>query len=151
MATELVPLSGGLWTAGLIQTALALSKLRLCTTGLNVSPNTTLAECVALEATFSGYTAGGYSLTTWNAPVFDPAGGASIQSLQVQPAQSATTVTNILGSWFLVDATGVLIAVGNFDSPIPMAVVGDGFPITVKLWFGTTNQLAGATVYGGGQ
>ena len=152
MAIEQIPTVGALFIAPLIQTALAASKLRLIITGYTPVPGDTLADLVAVEATFTGYTTGGYALTTWNTPVIDPAGGVSITSLQVQPAiASPYTVGNTLGGWFLVDATGNLVADGLFDTPIPLTQAGDGFPITVKLYFGTTNQLVGASVYGGAQ
>lgn len=154
MANEQVPLVGALVLAAQYQSYLAASKLRLFTAGYTPGPNDTITDLAGVEATYSGYTAGGIALTTWLAPALDPTGGASISSPQVQfayvPPMSGP-VSNSIGGWFLVDTTGNLIADGLFDSPLPMGIAGDAIPISVKLWCGTLTNLVGATVFGGSQ
>lgn len=151
MAVQLIPLASGSELAALWVTALAASKLRLLGAGFMPQPSDVAATCIAGEAAFSGYTAGGYALATWLPPVFNPQGGASISSPQVNPsyvAPESDPVAGIVSGWFLLDAAGNLIGEGLFDNQIGMSQNGDGFPITVTLYVGTTNQLVTVTVYG---
>jgi hypothetical protein len=154
MANEQIPLVGALNLAAQIQTYLAASKLRLFTAGFTPGPNDTITDLAGVEATYSGYTAGGIALTAWLAPALDPVGGSSISSPQVQFAYvppMSSPVSNSIGGWFLVDSTGALVADGLFDNPLPMGVAGDAIPISIKLWLGTLAAIVGATVFGGAQ
>lgn len=140
----LYPNSGALFLATNAKTALAASKLRLYKgTTLVPIPATTLAELEAIEADYSGYTAGGATIANFSAPLLSPSGGASIQSGLVQfaflsPTPPAEPVSNVVGGWFLVDATGKLISIGTFPNGIGMAADGQGIPMNVQLVFGTT-------------
>ena len=88
------PNSGAIFLCDLCQAAFANSKLRLFTSGYVPSPTETLADLLAVEATFSGYPAGGYTLGTWSAGLLDPVGGAGTSSPQtdvqyVQPGSGS--------------------------------------------------------------
>jgi len=153
-AIQLIPNVGGLFLSEGDITALAASKLRLFKTGYSPSITDTLAMVVAQEVSYSGYAAGGIELTAWVGGYISPQGGIGIASPQVEFAYvtpEGTPVTDIAGGWFLVDATGNLVAEGTFDSPIPMGAVGDGFPISLQLFRATTNILVSATVFGSEQ
>lgn len=117
--------------ASAIKTALALSKLRLVQSSLTPNKNTTKAQLVAAEANFSGYTAGGYTLTAWSGPVNNPGSGAIITPPAVNPTWTDPDpdppVTNSIGAWWVEDAAGNVRLVGTFDQPISMAQAGDGF------------------------
>lgn len=154
MAIQNVPLTGADFIAALLQTALAVSKLRLIHGPFTPGPNDTLAALEALETTFSGYTSGGYSLTAWLPPAFNPVGGASITSPQINVAfvePMSDPVTDVIAGWFLVDATGILIADGLFDTPVAMVANGDAFPISLAMLLGTVNALVQSWVYGNQQ
>lgn len=155
MALQQIPLVGSQFLAGLIQSGLAASKLRLFVAGYQPNLNDTLADLVAVEATFSGYPAGGYSLATWSAALFNPVGGSQTVAPQTDvlftAPGSGSPVTQTLGGWFLVSSGGILVADGLFDTPIPMVQNGDGFPITMALFAGTVNALVQSWVYGSEQ
>jgi hypothetical protein len=151
MGIQNMPLTGAVFEGGLMQAALAASKLRLITGSFNPGPNDTLAALEAQEATFDGYTAGGYALTTWLAPSYSALGGVVSISPQIDPnynTPSDPPVQNTVTGWFLVDATGKLIADGTFTQPQFMGVVGDAFVITLALLFGTTLGLVQCWVDG---
>lgn len=135
--------SGAIFLATNARTALAASKLRLFKdTGLVPTPGTTLAELAAIEADYSGYTAGGITVANFTTPLLNPTGGASIQSgLQqfafVPEVDPEDNVTNVIGGFFIVDATGKLVLVGTFPNGVPMQVEGNGIPMNVQLVFGS--------------
>lgn len=120
-----------------MQTLLALSKLRLFKTGFTPSVSSVLADFVANEADYTGYTAGGAVLTAWLNPVNRASGGTAIGSPTVQfQAASPFTLANVVGGWFLVAAAGTsVVAFGTFDSPIPIGALGQGFPMNLTLAF----------------
>lgn len=123
--------------AGVIKTSLALSKLRFCQGDISISQNTTKAELVAAEADFSGYTAGGYTLTAWVGPVNNPAGGAIITSPAVNPAVTDPDpdpiVGNTLSAWWVESAAGDVKLVGVLNPAVPMNQVGDGFLFVTQI------------------
>ena len=134
---QFLPNAATLFLAGLTQAELALSKLRLWVDG-EISPSiaTTRAELIAAEAAYTGYTAGGEVLTAWFDPLFNPIGGASIDSEKVQ-FQTATpyTVGENIGGWWVETAAGDVIVIGTFDEPIPMSGAGAGFPMSASIVF----------------
>lgn len=150
-----IPNVGALTLANVIQAYIAGSKLRLFVSGYIPGPGDTLANLEAVECTFSGYPAGGYSLATWQAAVLSLLGGAETvcpqQAVQYVAPGSGSGVSNIVGGWFLVDTGGNLIADGTFDSPVGLAAPGDGFPISVSLILGSLNALAQCWIYGNNQ
>jgi len=117
--------------ASAIKTALALSKLRLIQSSLVPNVTTTKAALEAAEATFNGYTAGGYTLTAWSGPVNNPGSGALITPPAVNVAwanpDDDPIVTNEIGGWWIEDATGNVRLVGTFEDTISMGQDGDGF------------------------
>lgn len=155
MSIQQIPLVGAQVLAALIQAGMGDSKLRLFVSGYAPTPGETLADLEAVEATFSGYPAGGYTLTSWATPTLNPTGGyqtvaPQTQVLFEQPG-SGSAVTNNVAGWFVVNMAGDLIADGLFTTVVPMAANGDGFPITVALFAGTLNALVQCWVYGGEQ
>ena len=132
------PNSGCLKQAGEMQTVLENSKLRLFQSSLNPSPSTLLADYVAAECDYDGYTPGGLTVTAFLDPISAPLGGAQIQAptKQFTYVDGVGHVSNNVGGWFLCDAAGAVRAVGVLGSPVPMASNGDGLPIDVVLRFG---------------
>lgn len=123
--------------ANVIKTTLALSKMRLFKSTLSANVNTTKDQLVAAEADFSGYTAGGYTLTAWTGPVNNPGSGSIITSPAINPAFAAPAedppVGNSLGGWWVELAAGGVWLVGTFDEPITMNENGDGFTWIVQI------------------
>jgi len=116
------------------QAALALSKVRLFNQAFVPTPATTKAELEAAEADYTGYTAGGETITAWLAPLLDPAGGASITAPTVQFDVTGPVVdTDVVGGFWLEDASGDVRLVGTFAAPIPMELVGQGIPLNLKI------------------
>jgi hypothetical protein len=116
------------------QTALALSKCRLFKSTFVPTPATTKAELEANEADYTGYTAGGETITAWLDPLLDPAGGASITAPTIQFDVTGPVVdTDIVGGFWVEDAGGDVRLVGQFAAPVPMEVVGQGFPLNIKI------------------
>lgn len=134
---QFFPNSGSLQVASLLRTYLEASNLRLFKSDFVPAVSSTLAEFVAAEADYTGYTAGGAPLAAWFAPVLNPAGGASIDSPTVQFAAAAPyTVGNLIGGWFVTnDDDDTVIATGTFANPIPMGAANQGFPMNVTLVF----------------
>jgi hypothetical protein len=146
-----IPLTGAVFIADLVQTALAASKLRLITGAFSPGPGDTLTALEAQEATFSGYTAGGYALATWLAPSYSPFGGVAVISPQVNVAfitPESDPVQNVVTGFFLVDATGNLIQDGTFTAGQFLGIAGDAFVITLSQLYGTNQVLAQCWVDG---
>jgi len=133
---QLFPNVGTVVIAALVQTELALSKLRLYKSPLTPSALTVLADLTALEADYTGYTAGGETITAFLNPVLSPAGGSSIDWPTEQFATVAPyTIGNTIYGWFLVSAAGDLIAAGSFNDPIDMSAADQGFAFPGGLVF----------------
>lgn len=134
---QFYPNEGCLSQAAAVQTALVDSKLRLFKQGFVPSVSSKLADFVAEECDFTGYTAGGATIAAWLAPLYNPAGGASIDSPTVQFAAAAPyTIGNVVGGWFLVaDEATVVYACGTFQSGVPIGAAGQGVPLTITLVF----------------
>lgn len=129
--TQLYTKEAAMAKATLIIDSLALSKLRFVVAPFAPSQFTTKAELVAAEANFSGYTAGGYTLTAWTGPSNKVTGGAGLLSPLVNPTfdgADITPVTNVLSGFWVEDAGGDVRLVGTFDPTITMAAAGDTFP-----------------------
>ena len=117
------------------QTALALSKVRLFKSTFIPTVATTAAELAAAEAAFTGYPAGGAAVVAFLDPILDPSGGASITAPTVQFDMGPAPIlaTDLVGGFWLEDAAGDVRLVGTFGAPIPMEVLGQGFPLNIKL------------------
>lgn len=120
-----------------LKTALAASKLRLFTDALGgLGVNTTLADLVAAEADFSGYTAGGNTIAAFGDPYADtnrpgvlivaPTSQFNFTDPDPDPA-----VTNNIKGFFLVDSTGKLRGAVEFDQVVPMSTNDCSLPIVV--------------------
>jgi hypothetical protein len=130
----LYPNSAALYLAGLVKAALAASHLCLYKAiSAPLSPSTVIANLT--EADYDGYAR--KALAAWNNPYLDPAGGASIQSgTQQFDFVAVPLTTNVVIGWYLLNAAGDLVAVGNFDNPIAMTQNGDSIPVNVTLNYG---------------
>jgi hypothetical protein len=116
------------------KTALAASKVRLFKSTFVPTVSTTKAELVAAEAAYTGYAAGGETIANFLDPLLDPSGGASITAPTVQfDVTGPVVATDIVGGFWIEDATGDVRLVGTFAAPIPMEAVGQGFPLNVKI------------------
>ena len=117
------------------KTAMAASVLKLFKTNIALGINTVVADLTAAEADFDGYAA--ITVTNMLAPVYDPAGGVSIESGTQQFAyvDGDDHITNTIYGWWHETAAGVLLSCASFDDPIPMAVNGQGIPLNVKYLF----------------
>lgn len=118
-----------------MKTALALSKLRLFQSTLIPTAFTTKAQLVAAEATFDGYTAGGYALTAWTGPLNGDTGGAVITSPLVPVAYGppgTPPVGNSIGGYWVEDATGEVRLVAVYSPARNLSAVGQGWPIVVQ-------------------
>jgi len=131
--------SATLLNAAEMQTALAASKVRLYKQGFVPTPATTEAELVAEEVAFTGYPAGGAAIALWLDPVFSPAGGAMINAPTVQFDMGPAPIvdTDIVGGFWLEDAAGDVRLIGQFAAPVPMEVLGQGFPLNIAIGFPT--------------
>jgi len=134
---QFFPNSASLAIAALVQGELALSKIRLFQDGFSPSVNTTRAQLIAEEADYTGYAAGGETVTAFLPPILNPLGGASIDWPTVQfDAVAPYTVGNVIGGWWLEDAAGAVVyAIGTFAAPIPVGAAGQGFPLSGSLVF----------------
>jgi len=131
------PNSGALELAEAIQGLMADSVIHLYKAPLSLTPILTLADCEAQEADYDGYAP--KTVTAFNTPYLDPAGGATTASGYDQfnygPAASPPVTNNIYGL-FVTTSEGDLLIVFAFDNPAPMAQVGDSVPVNVLLNFG---------------
>lgn len=140
MASQLFyPIPSVLGQGTMTATRLANAKLRLFKAGFTPSFGTTLAELNAVECDFSGYPAGGISITSWSAPILGPPQGAMITAglLSFAMSGSPPAVTNSVGGFYLVTADNVLWMVAEFPDSVPMQVEGQGLPIALSVGFGS--------------
>lgn len=133
----LYPAVSCLAQATAIQSLLAGCKARLFKAGFIPSFGTTLAEIVAQETNFSGYPAGGITITSFLDPVLAPGQGSAIMSPTVQFARDGTLpgVNDLVGGWFVVTSANVLWSCGTFPQAISFAVPGQGVPLIFSFGF----------------
>ena len=119
--------------ANVIKTGLATAKLRLIDASKMPTPQVTntRADFEAAEATFDGYTSGGYTIGPFTGPSTTVGGGATLTSGLLNASYGPVgtpPVTNSISGWWIEDAAtptpGVRIA-GSFNPPRPMAAIGD--------------------------
>lgn len=111
-------------------TALANCKIRLATDAIGaVTPNTTVAQLIAAEATYSGYAA--KTVATLPLPYLAPSAGANLQIPTQQFQPTSSVVTNMIRAWWVELATGEIQLAGQFDSDIPMGAVTDAIPLDI--------------------
>jgi|SRR5882762_757861 len=134
--TQLYTNEAAIAKATVVKTNLALSKLRLVQEGITLTRFTTKDQLVALEATFDGYTTGGYTLTAWTGPVQPATGGAIITSPLTNVAFSDPSdppVGNNIAAWWVEDAAGKVRLCGTYDPVRPVNTINDGWPIIVQV------------------
>lgn len=121
------------------KTILAASKVRLFKSSLVPTPSTTKAQLEADECDYDDYPAGGAAITAFLAAILNPAGGASISAPTVQFSVTSNppVVTNLVGGAWLEDAAGLVRLVMPFAAPVPMEILGQGFPLNLTIGFPT--------------
>lgn len=141
MSIALYPNLGALLLGGILQTELALCKLKL-TKSLIVPAKTVLkASLTAVECDFSGYAA--KTVTALLAPYVD-GDGISIMIPTTQwdfDGSDMTPTANTVYNWWLELAAGDLIIAGQFLTPIGMAAGGDSIPFEGKLSYFATDEI----------
>lgn len=123
-----------------LQTALALSFIRLFDGSIVPTATTQLSDLEDAETTLVGYPSGGYPVTAYNDPIFGSSGANVILSPLVQVEYASGDAVTIGGYW-AEDAGGAVREVYIFDPPRQLASIGDGFPIVVQFGYGGPNQL----------
>jgi hypothetical protein len=128
------PKAGSVWLAGITQTALANSKLRLFQDSLVTNLNTTRAQLVAAEADYSGYVAA--TMVAFGDPYAPAIGGAAINSPEEQfmPTDPVTIPNNIGGAW-IETAGGDLVVIDQFPESIAISEPTDAIPLLEILRF----------------
>ncbi len=136
--TIIFPMESVLLQAGLIQAALASSRLRLFKDGTVVSFSTTLADLLAAECDYDGYPSGGVA-GNWSNPTLGPgtSGVTNSPTAQFAVTSGGPGNWNVVGGWFISTAAGKLFLCGNFATAIPMQTVGAGFPMTAGWGIGS--------------
>ena len=137
MSTQFFPIPGCQTTAAAVRAALANSVLHLFKSSFAPTPANILADYTAAEADYDTYVA--ITITAWAAEILAPGTGYMILSGLQQFAVGASdpTVPNEIGGCYLVDAAGKLRLTGIFTAPVPMAMAGQGVPITLTWLFPT--------------
>ena len=112
----------------LIAQMLSVGQMHLLGSAVTVDPTTTLAACLAAEASFTGYAPA--TLTTWSAPVIDSAGASSSTS-------SSGTFNNTGGS--AVPVFGMFLT----DYPVAHLWGAEAFasPVSIPPGLGFNNVL----------
>lgn len=112
-----------------------VGKVRLFNALLTPSLLTTAAELEAAELSFSGYPAGGYSLTGFNPAILAAGGGAVIYAPTI-PVSYSEGAPVACGGYWVQDSTGAVREVYIYSPARNLAMVGDGWPIVVSLGYG---------------
>ena len=126
--------------AAAVQESLAAGKVRLFKAGgVHVTETTVLADLTGEECDYTGYTAGGIAVTAFNDPFVDDDGsGVLLLSPMVQfNTADVTTVGNIVGGAFYVDADGKLRYAVEFQTAKPMTGPGNSIPVVMGERFTT--------------
>jgi len=128
---NVIPNTGKVFIGATIQTALAVSTIKLFKNDMVPDVGTVLADFT--EADFSGYAA--QAVATWGVPYIDQVnGGVSITAPAHQfQAANPTTVPNTVYGYYLEDTGGNLVQAGRFDAPIDMVQPSDGFVLAVTI------------------
>lgn len=132
----LYPNTAALFLADTMRTALVGAELALFKgIAAPLAPSIVLGDLT--EADFDNYAR--ITIAAWLPSYLDPAGGASFQSgtQQFDFVPGLGTTNNVLG-FYVLNAGGDLILVGEFDAPIAMNALGDSIPLNVTLNYGAT-------------
>lgn len=118
------------------QTVYALSVLHLFQSSIVPTSSSTKAALTSAEADYDDYVT--KTLTAWFAPIYAPTSGFMIVSPEVQWTCVADQVlSNDIGGCWLEDAAGTVRMVVVFESPVPMAIANQGFPLNLADYFPT--------------
>ena len=112
------------------KTLLANYKIRLWQNTLSaLTINTTVADLIANEATYSGY--GAITALTAPNPYLVPGGGGNLQLPTAQFQPTGTVVQNMIRGWWVELSTGEIQLAGQFDSDIAMNDVTAAIPLDI--------------------
>ena len=127
-------LAAAIKKANILKTALAASKLRAYKAPFVPSPTSVKADFVANECDYSGYTAGGETITAFGTPYLDPAGGATIAapSIQFQGATASPFVSNGINGFWIETSGGDLLTYWPLTSPVNITSPDDGVPFVAS-------------------
>ena len=89
---------------GMITGYLSLMYMRLFISNITVDAATTLSDCLAVEATFTGYAPS--QLSSWSTPVTETDGSAGTVNSQGSFTGTASGGTGNIYGYFLVDSAG---------------------------------------------
>jgi len=119
-----------------IKTALLDGGKMLCYQN-DYTPNSASTEADYVEATFTGYTAGGETLTTWSDYYDKPAGAVAVLSPTINwNAASPFTVTNDIFGVYVLDSNGDYVGGVRFSSFQQMGAAGDAIHFAVEYVYG---------------
>lgn len=121
--------------AGALKTALAACEVRLYVSDEVDLPNPlTLAAMDALQANFSGYTAGGVEVAAAGDPYIGNASEVlvTLPSVQFNCVPGAPNVPNNVRGAYVVDSAGVLRGVFPFTSQQPMETIYDSIVVVLS-------------------
>lgn len=134
--SQLMTKEGAVLKATAMKTAFAAGKMRLFKSSLVPSYFTTAEALEEAECDFSGYPAGGATVTAWTGPAAAPGGGAVITTpvvnFSVTDPDPDPIVPNEVGGWWYEDGTNGVRLVGRFDPPRQMAQVLDFITLVVQ-------------------
>jgi hypothetical protein len=118
-----VSLSGALAEAQAAKTANANCVMHLFQSGFTPTPQSTLADFLAQEATYDGYAS--ETIPTWADPVLAGVAYAIFAPTQIFRWVFASAGTgNMIGGYFIVTSGGSLKSYTVFGTPIPMESAG---------------------------
>lgn len=135
MPTQIETFAAGLQDATERRTVLALSKVDLFQSTLEVTAQTTDAEFTAAVATYDGYAQ--QTFTAWFAPYLGPGQGWIIESPLVIFAVGVVdpVVGNLIGGYVVRDAAGKVRLAVTFDDSVDMSFAGAAIPISAVVAF----------------
>jgi len=123
--------------ANVVKTSLATGKIRAFKSPLIPNVNTTRAELIAAECDYSGYPAGGYTVTAFTGPTYPNAGGAQIQSPLVNfayiSADPAPEVANDVGGYWYDDTDDLPRVVAVFAPSRSVSIDNGGFSAVCQI------------------
>lgn len=132
--------------ANAMQTALASSKAMLFKEGFTPTFLSTLENFEEFECDFSGYTAGGTTITAWFEPATTAGNGATIGAPSVQwnfvpPADPDPAVPNVVAGFAILLAGGDLYGYHIFDNTVNMNAVGKVVRIYPEMYAGVNPSV----------
>jgi hypothetical protein len=130
MGPTIVPLDARIARLGLIHTGETGLKFRLGAVARSLNVLTKLADVVPEEATFDAYTAGGIAVT-YTTGYIAPGEVPSNESQLISFIMNTAVTPNQVYYWWVDNGTHIVIC-GQFDTPVPMAAIGDALKVVVE-------------------